>query len=216
MKNSLKTILLFCFAIFGISVLAYMVNNVPRFNEKHSSEDVLQANDLQEDVEIRAYIKMQEIKFKVYPEKRHPSTGNWSTHADFKVLEPTETIPTFERDLVHTDSSGIGTIQLEHSENVPEGHYSVLIKGISHLTKRYDDIHFSKIAEYYDFTLDYDDLLAGDTHDSRDNFVNSLDISTLIRNLNTNNYVNDLNQDSQVNSLDLSNQVYNISKFGDV
>ncbi len=212
MKDSLKLILLLCFLTLGLSITIYMVRKAPEF--RNESEEVLQANDLQEDVVIRATIKLQEIRFKVYPEKRHPDTNNWASHVDFRVEDRTTGNIVFERELTPTNNFGTGVINLDHDENIEAGHYTVFIKGISHLTKRYDNIYFSKIAEYYDFT-DRPDILAGDTHDSRDDFVNSLDISTLIGKLNTDDYINDLNQDNQVNSLDLSNQVFNISVAGD-
>jgi hypothetical protein len=214
MKNSLKTMLVFCFLVFAAGFVAFLINKKPEF--KDEGEEVLQAQDLEESVTIQAYIKMQQIEFKVYPEKRQPPTNNWQSHVDFKVRDETSGAIVFERNLVSTNSEGIGTIDLEHSENIPTDDYTVLIKGIAHLTKKYENIHFETIAEYYDFTINEEDLLAGDTHDSRDDYINSLDISTLINQLNTGDYVNDLNQDSIVNSLDLSNQVFNLSIYGDV
>jgi hypothetical protein len=212
MKKSLKVFLLLCFFVFGLSTIFYMLDRVPKFEDDDS--EVLQATDFEDSVNVSAVIRLQEIRFRVFPEKRQPPINNWASHVDFWVTNSSG-YTVFDRNLVPTDQYGLGVMEVDRTENISSGYYSVYVKGISHLTKRYDNIYFSKIAEYYDFTVGEDDLLAGDTHDSRDDYINSLDISTLINALNTGNYVNDLNQDSIVNSLDLSNQVFNISTAGD-
>jgi hypothetical protein len=164
-------------------------------------------------VTTRGIINLSEIKFKVHPEKRIPKTNNWGTIANFKVRNQ-QTGKIYLEQSPTTNNQGQGVIYPTPTEVIPPGNHTVLIKGISHLTKRYDNVGFEHQSEYFDFTP-YGDLLAGDTHPSNDNFINALDISTLIGKLSTDDYKNDLNQDKQVNSLDLSNQIFNLSKSGD-
>jgi len=209
MKDFLKVTLVVVFVLVSVSFMLELFVRRPEIKEE-SPEEVLQA----EDVVVSGFIRLQEIRFKVYPEKRVPSINNWDTRADFQVQNQSTHAVVFQRNLVQTDTGGIGTIHLTSAENIPDGYYSVYIKGISHLSRRYDSIHFDQISEYYDFTP-FGDHLAGDTHVSRDDFINSLDISLLLTNLNMSHYICDLNQDSLVNSLDLSNQLYNISMWGD-
>jgi hypothetical protein len=64
-------------------------------------------------------------------------------------------------------------------------------------------------------TLTGNKLLAGDTGSTNDNYINSLDLSTLVEKFYTADNKNDLNQDGIVNSLDLSNQIFNLFKTGD-
>lgn len=204
MKKTLKiTLAATFFIIFVFFIFKFIFKQAPTEVKIEEIEGIV----------ITANINLKEIKFKVYPEKRVPSTLNWSTIADFKVRNQVSSALLLQK-VVTTNNSGQGTITLGPSENVSSGNHSVLIKGISHLAKRYNNVPFFKQFEDFDFTP-YGDLLAGDTHSSNDNTINSLDISTLIIRLNTGDYINDLNQDSLVNSLDLSMQIYNLYKIGD-
>lgn len=209
MKDFLKATLVVSFVLVSVSFMLELFVRKPEIKDYDSAE-VLQA----EDVVVSGFIRLQQIIFKVYPEKRHPPAHNWDTFVNFQVQTLSTHAVVFQRDLVPTSTEGIGIIELASGENVPDGYYSVYLKAISHLSRRYDNIHFDQISEEYDFTP-FGDLLAGDTHASQDDFINSLDISILLTSLNTGNYVCDLNQDSLVNSLDLSNQLYNISEWGD-
>lgn len=204
MKKTLKITLAAVFFItFVFFIFKFIFKQAPVEVEIEEIEGIV----------ITASIKLKEIKFRVYPEKRVPSTFNWSTIADFKVKNQVNSTLLLQK-VVTTNNSGQGTITLGPSENIPSGNHSVLIKGISHLAKRYNNTPFFKQLEDFDFTP-HGDLLAGDTHSSNDNVINSLDISSLISRLNTGDYINDLNQDSFVNSLDLSMQIYNLYKIGD-
>lgn len=211
MKDFVKATMVVIFVLVSVSFMLELFIRKPEIKIKDDgSAEVLQA----EDVVVSGFIRLQQIIFKVYPEKRHPSTHHWSTYVNFQVQTLSTHALVFQRSSVVTDSEGIGIIELASGENIPDGYYSVYLKGISHLSRRYDNIHFDQISEEYDFTP-FGDLLAGDTHASQDDFINSLDISILLTSLNSGNYVCDLNQDSLVNSLDLSNQLYNISEWGD-
>jgi len=208
MKKFFKAVLL---CVFFITFLILVTKLFPLLYQP--KEEKVEEEIKGETIHITASIKLQSITFKVYPERRVPPTGNWSTILDFQVQNQLTHSPFLQKTLT-TNNSGVGVITLGADENLPPGNNSIWIKGISHLAKRYDNMYFSDQYENFDFTP-YGDLLAGDTHISSDNFINSLDISTLINQLNTGNYKNDLNQDSTVNILDLTIQVDNISKGGD-
>lgn len=164
------------------------------------------------DVEVTAFIKMDSLTFKIYPEKRIPPTNNWHTIADVKIVDPVSFAVVAEKS-VNVDDSGNGTMLIDNY--FPPGPYNIYIKGASHLTKKIPNITLDQIQMTYDFTPN-GDLIAGDVSPLKDDFVNSLDISYLVGKLNTNDYVADLNQDTKVNSLDLSSLIYNLGKKGDV
>lgn len=208
MRDYLKGLLVFCFSFFTVILVISLVVNPKESVVEEKVEDVKQA-----EVVVTATVNVNEIIFKVHPEKRIPRTGNWDSRVDF-IVRNSSGNTVMSRDLVDTNTQGEGTIELGPGDSVPPGTYTVVLKGISHLARAYTNVEISSAGEYLDFTP-YGDVLAGDTHSSRDDFINSLDLSTLITALSTGSYVNDLNQDSLVNSLDLSNQVYNIGKGGD-
>lgn len=210
MKNFLKIIL---FLSFAIVFLILTLRFIPTHKEEKSEEAVMSGDVTKSTiVNITTEIKMLDLTFRVYPEKRHPATGNWSTITSFKVIEPGNGATLYQISPT-TSSAGIGVITPSPSETFPNGNKIIQIKGYSHLARNYS-VFLSDQHENLDFTP-YGDLLAGDTHSANDNLVNSLDISTSVNELNTNNYKNDLNQDQLVNSLDLSILFYNIGQSGD-
>jgi competence protein ComGC len=206
MKKILKIVLLVMFLFIFILLILKVTYKKPEIEEK--KEEVAG-----EEIVINASIKMIDFQIKVYPEKRVPSTNNWDTIIDFKVNNSGNTSTYLQKSLA-TNNLGIVNYILAPVENIPGGNHIVYIKGISHLTKRYNNIPFVTQHENIDFTP-YGDLLAGDTNPVNDNVINSLDLSTLIIRLNTGDYINDLNQDTTVNSLDLSIQIFNLYKTGD-
>lgn len=206
---AMKKIVKIIITIFYLSIFIFLVFN---FEGKKAPSNKEKGAIQGENVNITARIKLQQIDFKVYPEKRVPKENNWSTFVYFKAKDlNSEQIHYSGTDI--TNDQGEGKLILKPSENIPNGSQIVTIKGISHLSKRYR-INFTKQFEMFDFTI-FGELLAGDTHKSQDNFINSLDISTLISNLETSDYISDLNRDSKVNSLDLSTQLYNLGKAGE-
>jgi len=210
LKTILATLLLGIFCTFCIQFLF-------REGENEQKEEVLGEKELKGDVKISGFIRLQEIKFTVYPEKRQPQPShidNWSTGINFKVQDPITKQIILDKNTV-TNKYGQGVINLLYSEIVPDGKYNILLKGTSHLTKKYALMNFSHISENFDFRP-YGDLLAGDINPVRDDIVNSLDMSLLIGRLGENEYVTDLNQDAIINSLDLSILEYNLSKIGNV
>ncbi|MBU0649051.1 fibronectin type III domain-containing protein [Patescibacteria group bacterium] len=156
------------------------------------------------------------IAFEIWahPEKRWPRIGNWDTIADFEIRVPGERAP-LESVVVNTDGpSGFGRAILTAGE--PDTAYDFTFKGLSHLRKRMDLITISEATNTLDFTLGGAfNLLAGDCHASKDNLVNSLDISTLVNDLMSSDDVTDLNDDTQVNSLDITIQLANLMVWGD-
>ncbi len=208
MKKTFKITLAIIFlSVFVLLSLKYIITIYEPEEEIKEKEEVEGT-----DIVISANIKLQSISLIVYPEKRFPPSGNWSTIIDFIVRNSYDTL-IFQKNLA-TNNLGHGTINLTPAENIPNGNHTVYIKGISHLTKRYNNIPFNNQHENFDFTP-YGDLLAGETNIANDDYINSLDISTLINNLATGDYINDLNQDSIVNSMDLSIQLNNLYDVGD-
>ncbi|MDD4995144.1 MAG: hypothetical protein PHW53_01595 [Patescibacteria group bacterium] len=150
------------------------------------------------------------VTFLGHPEKRWPRTGNWSTTIEMELREP-GSLASLETILFDTNSLGYGTSTmnlLEYGEA-----YDFTAKGFSHLRKKMSSATITETSTMLDFTFgNIFNLYAGDCHPSKDNFVNSLDISTLINDLMASERVSDLNNDSQVNSLDITIQMANLMK----
>ncbi|MBN1617865.1 hypothetical protein JW887_00805 [Candidatus Dojkabacteria bacterium] len=155
----------------------------------------------------------ENYQFIIYPEKRVPSTNNWGTTMQVWINTTTGQNIVY-RGTITSNSQGLFTLELSDNESIPDGNYQIIIQSASHLRKKIPAIYLSQENLVYNLT-GYGQLFAGDTHYPQDNFINSLDLSTLARKLNTSDNINDLNQDSLVNSLDLSIQVYNLGRKGD-
>lgn len=152
------------------------------------------------------------LKIKAWPEKRMPRTSNWSTLAQVEVRERGSLTPlkTYE---VRTDDQGYGYIDLADIELKS---YDIALKGLSYLKKVISNFTISGGENFADFTFSESfNLLAGDCHRSKDNIVNSLDISTLIGLLNTSDENADLNRDIMTNSIDINILLANIMKRGE-
>lgn len=198
----LAVILLLVSAVFGGGVSFF-------YNKE---EDVKGASD---DVTVRAVVPMVEFQFKVYPEKRIPSIGNWDTFADVQLRDCSTDAVLYSYLDIPTDPQGIGKIDIL-GDLVDVDYYRPAIRGASHLNKTFDCYKLDKVVNYIDLTKENEELLAGEVSNKYDNYINSLDLSVLILDLFSNDYYTDLNQDSLVNSLDLSIQIYNLFKFGDL
>lgn len=149
----------------------------------------------------------------VHPEKRIPRNSNWSNLNVVDIREKNDTNILITQ-VVNTNNLGEGELAQIDIDNLSPGRYDVTIKGVSHLKKLYKDIEFRQNTFTMDLTP-YGDLKAGDTSVIEDNYINSLDISTQVKNLYTNDTKNDLNRDSVVNSADISNTLHNLYLFGD-
>lgn len=157
-------------------------------------------------------ILLRQIKIKVRPEKRVRPEQNWGLiekavfyHRDLQktVLETT----------VENNNFGWGLLELI---DLPDGIYDVWLKGQSHLSKVLKQIEIKEKAILLDFTFgETFYLLAGDVHESKDNFINGLDITAAVNQLYTPNKDADLNRDGIVNVLDISIVVNNLYKTGE-
>ncbi len=164
---------------------------------------------------VGAVVKMLQLDFTVYPEKRDPVIGNWSTILQLDFKDCASLNPFFSYEGITTSDSGTGTLIIPDEDIIEKGNYAISIKGFSHLTKNFSCRYIAdNLYESEDFTPE-GDLLAGDTSNVVDDYINSLDLSTTTRNIYQNSYKDDLNQDTTVNSIDLSNQVWNLFLAGD-
>lgn len=152
------------------------------------------------------------LDIKAWPEKRWPRTGNWSTRGPVDLRELGAAAILHSR-TVETNNLGRGTIDFP---DATVRNYDVAFKGLSHLRKVLRNIPIAVGTNLVDFTLgETFYLLAGDTHRSQDNLVNSLDLSVLLNDLNSSDEVSDLNRDTQVNSLDINILLANLMRWGD-
>ena len=152
------------------------------------------------------------LNIKAWPEKRWPRTGNWSTRATVDLRELG--VPTvLYSENATTTNAGLGTAEFT---DATVRNYDVSVKGLSHLRKIVRGASIVADTNYIDFTFgETFYILAGDTHPSSDNLVNSLDLSVVLNDLNSSDEVSDLNRDSQVNSLDINILLANLMKWGD-
>lgn len=153
------------------------------------------------------------VNVKAWPEKRLPRTGNWDTNGVLSFLNPGSD---FITNLYLVDTNEMGEAEVLVNDLIP-GVYDTKFKGRSHLKKLLINKDIDPISDnFLDFTLgETFYLLAGDVHNTKDNYVNGLDISAMVRELYTADLDADLNQDTQVNGLDLSILVVNLYKWGD-
>lgn len=130
---------------------------------------------------------------------------------------------------IRTDNSGYGTIDIceEKINLIQNEKYDFYIKTLSGLKKYYKDfaVELGALGKN-DFTLDNTvKILNGETSIIDDDYVNALDISTVIStkhyfvidetDLNLEFEQNDMGRDRIVNALDLSNTLKNYNKDGD-
>ncbi len=102
------------------------------------------------------------------------------------------------------------------TDKLPEGDYAIAFKGRSHLTKVIKRVTIDKDIQTIDFSFSGDTyLVAGDVHESKDDFIDGLDIAATVKELYTADIDADLNHDGIVNSLDISIVVSNLYKAGE-
>lgn len=147
-----------------------------------------------------------------YPEKRFPSQGNWSLPGVLTVYAEGQADPLYTFDIVTDDQ---GRIDID-AETIAPGVYTFLFKGISHLSKRLDQLTFRGTDLLVDFTLGGSFYLSGgDTSLIKDDYVNALDFSSMILRLYSSLPEVDLNSDGIVNGMDLGLIEPNLYKQGD-
>ncbi len=152
------------------------------------------------------------LKFKLYPEKRTPSNGNWGNIYRIQFIDPITKVVVYEKSNIVANNNGEFEEYINYN-NLPPGVYIIGIKGTSHLLKEFNNIQIKNNTNFYDLTTDGVYLLAGDVSLVEDDVINSLDISRLENTLFTDTLRSDLNRDGYVNSLDFSILAVNIKNY---
>lgn len=171
-------------------------------------------NNTNPPVTVSAVLRVQNIEFTVYPEKRIPPTNNWGTQAELTFASCNSNF-TKSYPAVPTNNQGTGTLNIPINDPLPGDDYSIYVTGLSHLREGYNCYNINTTDVAIDLTAEGKELLAGETSVNFDNYINALDMSKLINDLFSGDNISDLNQDGKVNSLDYSNQLYNIYESGD-
>ncbi len=149
---------------------------------------------------------------KTRPEKRVNPTQNWRTTATLAFLSKETGTVTFSTQVSISDT-GWGTLM---TSQIPDGVYDVSLKGLSHLTKVMRNVDINADTHTLDFTFgETFYLTAGDVHESKDDFINALDITAAVKALYTSDVHADLNKDGLVNALDITITVNNLYRNGE-
>ena len=200
-----------CMGLIFIVFTKYQTTNTLQSDVKGVSVDISADSNT---VNVSAYIKTSLLRFRVFPEKRIPRTGNWATISTV-VLRNCTNNKTYTFNNVPTDAQGYGELTIDDGMALFDGPYRWYVKGYSHLNKSFNCYAMDVAKNFVDLTKEGKELLAGEVSIIDDNYVNALDISVLINHIYTPDYGSDLNQDTRVNSLDFSNQLFNFYTFGD-
>lgn len=152
------------------------------------------------------------LEIVINPEKRLPSLGNDSDNVQFTFLNASNQV-------VYSYSGtsnkyGKVTFPVISPTSLPEGVYTIKVKELSHLTRKFIGVVISD-KQFFTLNLTSKDLLGGDIHPSNDDYVNGLDITYLTMNLYGNDLRSDQNRDGIVNSLDYSITLDNFYKSGE-
>jgi len=167
-------------------------------------------------VVINTNKKVCPFNFLAKPEKRIPREGNWGTALKVDFLDSRKNVTNSIQ--ARSDKSGKASVNLcDQGIAIESGNYNFYVRGLSHLRKYYGNVNVVKDgSSVVDFSSGGSRLLAGETSNTFDNKINSLDASTQIRAFyKTDDEKNDLNRDEKVNSLDFSNTVFNFYKLGE-
>lgn len=152
------------------------------------------------------------IKLKSRPEKRVGGDRNLGLPSRVDFYNRTLGRTVF---VAYVNMSSIGWVGVETDE-LPDGIYDISFKGLSHLTVVARNVRIDASVEVIDFSFgDQVILVAGDVHESKDNFINGLDIAATTQVIYSNDINADLNRDGIVNALDLSIVVGNLYKSGE-
>lgn len=173
-------------------------------------EDLRPAAD-EEDEEVERG-PSRTIKIKSRPEKRIGGDQNLALPATVVFYNRTtgKTMLVTQVNMKDIGWSGFNT------DRLTDGVYDISFKGISHLTKVARNIRIDSSLVVIDFSFaDSQVLVAGDVHQTKDNFVNGLDVSATVENIYSSDVHADLNRDGIVNALDLSIVIGNLYKSGE-
>ncbi|MBN2095782.1 DUF4215 domain-containing protein [Candidatus Peregrinibacteria bacterium] len=161
---------------------------------------------------LKEGVKERTFTVKARPEKRVNPTQNWGTTATLAFLSKETGAVTFNTQIPINDT-GWGTLT---TNQIPDGIYDISLKGLSHLTKVMRNVEINSNTHTLDFTFgETFYLLAGDVHESKDDFINALDITATVKALYTDNIHADLNKDGLVNALDITITVNNLYRNGE-
>ncbi|MBD3363126.1 hypothetical protein GF362_05380 [Candidatus Dojkabacteria bacterium] len=195
-KFKLQIIGLLCTTIISTIV------SILLFYNKKSTPEVLG------DIATQANVYGCRLDLTVKPEKRE--INNWSTDLDIEIYDETNTIL---KGTYSTTTNNLGKDSTNICEDLippiylDTGYYYFYIKGKSHISKEYSLVYaFERVLTTIDFSTNNKLLIAGDTNSSRDDEINSLDITHLIRTLHKRNGIDpeyndsyDLNLDGIIN-----------------
>lgn len=169
----------------------------------------------QDDITVTASVPSCIIEVTARPEDRIPPVGNWDTTLTINV----KTLSDLDVINFSGNSNSQGTLVYDlcaNNQSVPSGNYNLYVRGLSHLRRKFPNVSaFTNYSSSVLFTAASQYLSAGETSIVFDNFINGLDLSTLVIALGSGDNQNDLNQDGLVNALDLSVTVKNLYEFGD-
>lgn len=204
-ENKLTTHLFFAFASFVAVIFAGLIISNLRSQVLSDTTTTV----------VTASVPSCILQITTRPADRIPTTNNWGTQLQITATNLS--------DLTQTAFSGtsnnLGELTYDFCANaqvVTSGNYDFSIQGFSHLTKRIPNVlAFTSYNSSLFFTAPSQELTAGETSIVFDNYINGLDLSTQVVNLNSADVKNDLNQDGLVNSLDLSITVKNLYVQGD-
>lgn len=151
----------------------------------------------------------------VYTEDRQPATNNWGTDIDVKIYDSSDTFR--GQFTATTNNLGKTTIDLcDLGIYLVAGQYDFFIYGRSHLSNLYPNIFaFNQVISTVN--LSYDPLVAGETSLTRDEEINSLDLTTQIAAIGSVvDETNDVDQDGIVDADDIAVTISNLYMMGEV
>ncbi len=164
-------------------------------------------------VTVTAMVPACLLTLNIKPEKRIPREGNWDTILNVEI-RTSSNVPILNTSFP-SDASGTGVYDLcANNVYFPPGAYTFLIRGLSHLTRVFENVDAFESNEQFSLVFS-PEMLAGETSIVYDNYINILDFVTQINNLYTADNKNDLNQDGMVNSLDFNNTITNFYVAGE-
>lgn len=167
----------------------------------------------EESIDVVGQVPGCVFEFNVRPEKRIPQTNHWQNQYLITFYKSATDLFYYQFN-VATDQFGIAQVDLcNENLDFETGNYDVVIKGLSHLSRRYDEQLL-----FYDhyMPLDYSVVnlqLSGDLNE--DNRVSLLDLEIIKNDIYGTTIKNDLNRDGVVNSLDISNLIFNLDLEGE-
>jgi hypothetical protein len=211
MKNKLKVTIIKRIAKSGVFLLFLFL--FLNFAAKYTSPQKSDVLGIESSLTVQAEIGLNPVIW-IKPQNRIPATNNDSLYIDIEV-RPVGSTTVEHAENVTVNNQGYESMQSLSLSQVSPGQHDVAVKGLSHLRRTFSNQSFGPSNEFL-LDLRYLTLLAGDTHPTSDNYINSLDISYEILHLYSGDIRADLNRDGRVNSLEFPTLISNINKYGDL